>query len=149
MDKEYALELARKRLKELDAERSDLHIFIRVHKQLLASDKDVAQTDKEYMDHSVYPGVDIDFTGANNLYERLVRIGQSVEGTLKAKEIALCLIERGESNASPRNLYASIVNQFRDDPDFEKVGRGQYRYVPQTGDSPGEITREMTESSSE
>lgn len=143
MDEDKVVNRVLKRLEEvdaesakLDAEREDLHTFLRIQEQYSEPEEDVSSAD----DGPVYPGIVIDFAGANNLGERLARIGRSVEGTLEVKDMAACLIERGESNASLINLRAAIINQLRDDPDFEKVGRSQYCYSPQTGD----LVREMT-----
>ena len=76
-----------------------------------------------------YSSVAIDFTGARNLTQRLVRIAQAVEGPLDVRETAQCLIEHGLSKAKARNLRTHIINVLRDEPDFSKVGDGKYEYL--------------------
>ena len=77
-----------------------------------------------------YTGVAINFTGANNLTQRLVRIAQAVDGPLDVRETAQCLIQHGLSKAKARNLRSHIINTLRDEPDFSKVGDGKYEYLP-------------------
>ena len=52
----------------------------------------------------MYAGVEIDFTGAANHRERIVRIAEAVDGPLVINDMAQCLVERGQSNAKVENL---------------------------------------------
>ena len=83
--------------------------------------------------------MEIDFAGADNLRERLVRIAQAVPGPLESRDLAQCLIQRGLSNAQPRNLQSYIINQLRDDPDFVKLGASRYEYRPDQGTNDQEV----------
>ena len=115
----------RSRIRELELEYERLRIASQEQGKS-ATDPETAVADAETEDYSL---VAIDFTGANNLTQRLVRIAQAVDGPLDVRETAQCLIEHGLSKAKARNLRSHIINVLRDEPGFSKVGDGKYEYL--------------------
>ena len=130
-------EMIRARLQELEAEREELQTALRVLERFATGGMGTTVPSSE---PDPYPGVDINFIGANNLLERLIRIAEAVDGPLEAVDMALCLIQRGVSNASRRNLRSHIINALRDDPDFAKVAPGRYEYLPKAQSGQGVVT---------
>ena len=120
MENTGAADKINNRLKELEIERNELQAALRVLNRFTDVDKS----------NLIYPDAEIDFTGAGNIRERLVRIAEAIPGPLDARDMALYLIQRGLSGAQPRNLQSHIINQLRKDPDFVKVGTGSYEYLP-------------------
>ena len=125
MEKARAADKISNRLKELEIERNELQTALRVLNRFTDVDKS----------NLVYPDVAIDFTGAGNIRERLVRIAEAVPRPLEARDMALCLIQRGLSGAQLRNLQSHIINKLRDDPDFVKYSTGSYEYLPSKASS--------------
>ena len=76
-------------------------------------------------------GLAVDFTGAANLRERLIRIAQAGEGVLlNLTKVSRFLIEAGESQATIPNLRTNVYGIVNGSPDlFEKVSSGTYRYA--------------------
>ncbi len=120
MENTGAADKINNRLKELEIERNELQTALRVLNRFIGVDKS----------NLVYPDVEIDFTGAGNMRECLVRIAEAVPGPLDARDMALYLIQRGLSGAQPRNLQSHIINKLRNDPDFVKASTGSYEYIP-------------------
>ena len=115
----------RARIRELELEYERLHLESQTPTELPADPETVIADIKS----EGYTGVAINFTGANNLTQRLVRIAQAVDGPLDVRETAQCLIQHGLSKAKARNLRSHIINTLRDEPDFSKVGDGKYEYL--------------------
>lgn len=115
----------RARVRELELEYERLRIASQAHSEF-ATNSETAVADAE-MDG--YSSIAIDFTGAGNLTQRLVRIAQAVDGPLDVKDMARFLIQHGLSKAKVRNLRSHIINVLRDEPDFSKVGDGKYEYL--------------------
>ena len=133
MCNEKTAEMIRSRLQELEVEREELLIALRVLERFATGSEATVTTatvPAGMVEPMVYPDVSIDFTGASNLLKRLIRIAEAVDGPLEAMDMAVCLIQRGVSGAARRNLRSHVINQLRDDPSFEKTGPGQYRYMP-------------------
>ena len=116
------------RLREVEDERADLLVTLRTLNRLVVE----AEGDAVADDGPMYAGVEIDFTGAGNLTQRLVRIALAVDGLLVINEMAQCLIERSQSKAKPENLRSHISNALSGDPDFRKIDAATYEYVPKT-----------------
>ena len=125
MSNDDVIRKIRARIRELELEYERLRIASQEHNDF-ATDPETAVADVEMAGYSL---VAIDFTGASNLTQRLVRIAQAVDGPLDVKEIAHCLIQRGLSKAKARNLRSHIITALRDEPDFSKVGEGKYEYL--------------------
>ena len=128
--------MIREKLEKLEAERADLQVALRIVEGLEADGDDVVTTatDSASAESHVYPGVDIDFAGTNNLTERLIRIAEAMgDERLDSMEMAHCLIQRGASKADPHNLRSHITNALAGHVDFQKTGPGQYRYEPAGG----------------
>ena len=72
----------------------------------------------------------VNFTGTNNLFERLRRIGQVAEGRLlNLTKVSKFLLASGESCATLRNLRNNVYSCLKDHPEhFEKVSSGNFRY---------------------
>ena len=83
------------RLQEVENERRDLLAEMRVLERAAME----ADPDAHAATGPVYAGVEIDFTGAANHRERVVRIAEAVDGPLVINDMAQCLVERGQSNA--------------------------------------------------
>ena len=128
MGNENAIQQINERLREVDAERTELLTALRVLERLTTPEQNLEQ---------VYSGVVINFARADNLYDRLVRMAEAVDGPLDTMEMARCLIQRGVSKASAKNLRGHIINELRDAPDFEKIGTGSYEYRPKLTPSTG------------
>ena len=125
MSNDDVIRKIRGRLRELELEYERLRIASQEQSES-ARDPETAVADAEMEDYS---SVAIDFNGAGNLTQRLVRIAQAVDGPLDVKETARCLIQHGLSKAKARNLRSHIINVLRDEPDFSKVGDGKYEYL--------------------
>ena len=125
MSNDDVIRKIRGRLRELELEYERLRIASQEQSES-ARDPETAVADAETGDYSL---VAIDFTGASNLTQRLVRIAQAVDGPLDVRETARCLIQHGLSKAKARNLRSHIINVLRDEPDFSKVGDGKYKYL--------------------
>ena len=113
------------RIRELELEYERLRLASQAHGESAKDSKTAAADVKS----EGYTGVAIDFAGAGNLTQRLVRIAQAVDGPLDVRETAQCLIQHGLSKAKARNLRSHIINTLRDEPDFSKVGDGKYEYL--------------------
>ena len=76
-------------------------------------------------------GLIVDFAGAANLRERLIRIAQAGEGVLlNITEVSRFLIGVGESRATIPNLRTNVHDIVNGSPEFfEKVSSGTYRFV--------------------
>lgn len=78
-------------------------------------------------------GVQVDFTGTENLRERLIRIAETAPGTyLNVTQTVKLLIRHGQSEASVHNGRVSVQRAFDTNLDiFERVEahRATYRYV--------------------
>ena len=123
------LERVDKELEALQRRRDDLLIYLRVDKEyeLLAGTDTPAPVDQEA---SALAGLEVDFTGTANLLERILRVAAATDEPLDAMAVAEYLVARGQSGANPKNLRSQILNVLKDDPDFEKVGVGRFRYIP-------------------
>ena len=82
---------------------------------------------------STLASLEVDFTGTANLLERILRVAAATDEPLDAMAVAEYLVARGQSGANPKNLRSQILNVLKDDPDFEKVGVGRFRYIPDSG----------------
>ncbi len=114
-------------LQQLVDRRDELLTTARVIRQTVA-------TPESSDDAPVYPGIDIDFTGATNLHQRLVRIAEAMDGPLDPMDMARCLIQRGQSKEMPKGLRGHITNALKDEPDFPRNDDGTYYYVPKAYD---------------
>ena len=76
-------------------------------------------------------GLEVDLEGAPNLFERLVRIAQAVDGkTINTTQAAKYLVSIGESGADFRNLSAGVGAALKKRPDqFRKTHPGTYQYI--------------------
>ena len=140
-------EKLRSRLQKLEVERAELLTALRVLEQYATGDEgevtDIADVAADGGDvvttpatakpsgPAAYPGVEIDFTGAANLLERVMRIAEAVDGPLDAMEMARYLVDRRVSKADPHNLRSHIINAISGHAEFVKVAPGKYRYVPE------------------
>ena len=124
------------RLQVVEDERQDLLAAMRV---LERAATEVAP-DEDAGDGPMWPDVEIDFTGVANNRDRVVRIAQAVEGTFSTKDLAKCLVERGQSKAKVENLRSHVSNAIAGDLDFIKTDDGKYRYGPKTAAMPGLLT---------
>lgn len=122
---EKAIEILRDELAKKDAERAKIASVINTLEALCGAD---GNSPMPVLGGPVWPGVDIDFAGATNLEQRVLRIAEAVPGPLRGMDIALCIIQRGLSKATPDNLRSHIVNLLREHPAFERVGVGEYAY---------------------
>lgn len=77
-----------------------------------------------------FAGVEIDLAEAKNLGERLVRIAIAVGEPIDALDVTKYLVARGYSKSIVRHLRPHVYNTLNDHPDFEKVGRGLFKYLP-------------------
>ena len=142
---EKTAESIRSELERLEVRHAELQTALRVVEGLAVDEEDLVTTVADNAttavaapqsgDPLVYPGVHIDFTGAGNLLERVIRIAEAVgnEPPLDSMEMAHCLIQRGASKADPHNLRSHITNALAGHVDFQKTGPGQYRYEPAGG----------------
>ena len=129
MCNEKTAEQIRSRLQELETERAELQTALRVLERFATGSAGTVSPSGE---PDPYSGVDIDFTGASNLRERVVRIAEAVDGPLNSMDIARCLVHRGISKAAPPNLRSHITNALADDADFAKIAPGRYEYMPRS-----------------
>lgn len=134
------LERVDKELEALQQQRAELLIFLRVderYEQLAGADLPVADASKTPA-VTAFAGIDVDFTGTSNLLERILRVAAATTEPLDAMSVAEYLVARGQSKSSTKNLRAHILNILKGDPDFEKIGVGRFRYIPDNAaDFPG------------
>ena len=71
---------------------------------------------------------DIDFTGARNVVERLVRIADRSGGVINITKSAEIIIAAGLSRQRKENLRSSIYREVQGHPDWEKVSPGMFRH---------------------
>lgn len=133
------LERVDKELEALQRRRNDLLIYLRVDKEyeLVAGADTPTPVDGET---SAFAGIEVDFTGTANLLERILRVAAATDEPLDAMVVAEYLVARGQSGANPKNLRSQILNVLKGDPDFEKVGVGRFRYIPDSGADFPEVT---------
>lgn len=76
-------------------------------------------------------GLSVDFTGAPNVLERVLRIGEAAEGRLlKAKKVARFLIEAGVSRRTLENLRGNVSYALTGNPDyFMPVGPATLQFL--------------------
>ena len=134
-------EKIRARLEKLEIEQAELQTALRVVEDLAADDDDLVTTVADVATPTtapqsgepwVYPGVDIDFAGATNLLERVIRIAEIVDGPLDSMDMARCLVQRRISKAAPHNLRSHITNELKGHASFPKIGPGKYQYTPES-----------------
>ena len=73
---------------------------------------------------------DIDFDGARNVFERLVRVAERTDGVIKPPQVADALIAAGLSTSKRRVLASAVyrtLNEHKDD--FQRIEPGVYRYI--------------------
>lgn len=126
-------------LQKADAWRNNLQTAIQAVQKLDAAvgDGSAVTFDEET---SSFIGTDVDLEGTKNLGERVVRIAIAVGRPINALAVAEYLIDRGYSNAKARNLRPHIYNALKENPDFEKVGKGTFRYIPNSTGISQEVT---------
>lgn len=78
-----------------------------------------------------FADLEIDLADARNLGERLVCIAIAAGEPIDAWEAARYLVTQGYSKSAVRNLRPHVYNTLNDHPDFAKVGRGVFEYIPQ------------------
>lgn len=134
------LERVDKELEALQQQRAELLTFLRVderYERLAGADLPVADAGKTPA-VDAFVGIDVDFTGTSNLLERILRVAAATTEPLDAMSVAEYLVARGQSKSSTKNLRAHILNILKGDPDFEKIGVGRFRYIPDNAtDFPG------------
>ena len=78
-------------------------------------------------------GVRVDFTGTENIVQRIIRIAETVPGMkLNVTQVVKLLIEHNQTQQSVHNARVSVGRDFESHPDlFERieVGRATYRYL--------------------
>lgn len=126
-------------LRKADAWRNDLQTAIQVMQKLDAADGDGSSAALG-VEAEGSISVDVDLDGAKNLGERLVRIAIAAGQPINALAVAEYLIERGYSKAQSHNLRPHVYNTLNDHPDFEKVGKGTFQYVPNSPADFPEVT---------
>ena len=75
------------------------------------------------------PG-DIEFDGARNLFDRLVRVAERTDGIIRPPQVADALIAAGQSTSKRRVLTSAVyrtLNEHKDD--FQRMEPGVYRYM--------------------
>lgn len=136
------LERVDKELEALQQQRAELLIFLRLdaqYERLAGADTTVADASKT-PDVDAFAGIAVDFSGTSNLLERVLRVATATAEPLDAMSVAEYLVARGQSKSSTRNLQAHILNILKDDPDFEKIGVGRFRYLPGSSADFPEVT---------
>lgn len=113
-------------LQIIDARRDDVLTAIRVVQSMAAT----PDTGAVASITDAFAGVAIDLADARNLSERLVGIAVAVGEPIDAWEAARYLVTQGYSKSEVRNLRPHVYNTLNDHPDFEKVGRGLFEYLP-------------------
>ena len=88
----------------------------------------------EYRLDSTQSGIDlvreIDFTGSQNLVERLKRIADKNNGLINPTRAAEILIEAGQTRSSKANIRSIIHRTLQEHDDgWEKIGVGQFRLI--------------------
>ena len=116
----------RTELQIIDARRDDVLTAIRVVQSMAAT----PDTGAVASITDAFAGVAIDLADARNLSERLVGIAVAVGEPIDAWEAARYLVTQGYSKSEVRNLRPHVYNTLNDHPDFEKVGRGLFEYLP-------------------
>ena len=77
---------------------------------------------------------DIDFSGAKNLEERLVRIAKAtMDGVVLCTQVRDILIETGELRSSRRNMRNAVQTLLSKHRDFQHIAPGAFRYLPSRG----------------
>ena len=76
-------------------------------------------------------GLSVDFTGAPNVLERVLRIGEVAEGRLlNATRVARFLIEAGASHGKLENLRGNVSDALTNNPNhFEPVGPATFQFL--------------------
>ena len=128
-------------LRQLEERREALLTFLRIDREL--DGRDSAQASSPQVAEDLGPSgqvpslqvetqipADLDLEGANNLTERLLRIAKATGGTLRVKEAAAYLINRGVYGGKIQNLRAHIYGDMKQLEDFVKVGKGVFDYRP-------------------
>ena len=122
------------RLRELEAKRArieseeaDLQVVLRVIHNIGC---DQPASPVAVPKWEIYPDVAIDFSGATNLLQRVLRVFKAVGGSLDIMDVARCLIERGLYNGKAKNIRGNISNELKDNPEFIRVGVGLFEYRP-------------------
>ena len=80
-------------------------------------------------------GEPVDFTGAENLRDRVRRIAEAAGGTpLSPTVVTRFLIESGQHTATVVNLRPTVYRAFRDQGHlYRRVGNGCFEAIPQDG----------------
>lgn len=120
-------------LRETEERRNDLVTTIRVLKERAGGlPQPVVAPTVAPIDARKEPfaGVEIDLSEAKNLGERLVCIAAAAGEPIDALEVAKYLVAKGYSKSVVRHLRPHVYNTLIDHPDFEKVGRGLFEYLP-------------------
>ena len=83
----------------------------------------------------------VDLTGCRNLYDRLVRIAETLRRPINLSRSARFLIRAGTSRQSVASLRVKSYDLIMPSPDFVGIGDGDYQYIPIGGDDmPGLLT---------
>ena len=120
-------------LRETEKHRNDLVTTIRVLKERAGGLPQPAVAPKvapAVARIEPFAGVEIDLAEAKNLGERLVCIAVAVGEPIDALDVTKYLVARGYSKSVVRHLRPHVYNTLNDHPDFEKVGRGLFEYLP-------------------
>lgn len=122
-----------KELRQVEGKRNDLITTIRVLRERSGGlpQQAVAPTVAPVSAPTEpFAGVEIDLAEAKNLGERLVRIAIAVGEPIDALDVTKYLVARGYSKSVVRHLRPHVYNTLNDRPDFEKIGRGLFEYLP-------------------
>jgi len=76
-------------------------------------------------------GLDVDFTGAKNLKERVLRIALAMEGKeMNVSSVTRFLINAGQYNTTVKNFRSNVNRVFTEQPDiYHSTGPGNFIYV--------------------
>ena len=82
--------------------------------------------DSAYIDLSRLPGLP-------NMYERLKCLAEMNDGIINVTKSVEALISSGASNAKKNNLRPNVYNMLKDDPDWERIEPGTFKYLKHPG----------------
>ena len=95
---------------------------------------------KRLENFTVFSGVVMDFSEATNLGDRVIIVAKAVRQAMgepvHTRQVAECLVERGQSQGSVENLRARIINLLRDHPFFWKHRPSVYSYIGEEEEPP-------------
>ena len=77
-------------------------------------------------------GLNVDFAGAKNLPERVLRIAQAMDGkNMNVSSVTRFLITSGQYDTTVKNFRSNVNRVFIEGDDYVKEGKGNFRYVAQ------------------